>query len=80
MDQHSCPGHIPGVVSYTPNVIEPSFGIDRIMYAILEHSYYEREDEAPPPPPRHGAVHLWSLTGAVHMGPYWHDATAFSSV
>lgn len=33
-------------VSYTPNVIEPSFGIDRIMYAILEHSYYEREDEA----------------------------------
>jgi len=32
-------------VSYTPNVIEPSFGIDRIMYAILEHSYYEREDE-----------------------------------
>lgn len=32
-------------VSYTPNVIEPSFGIDRIMYAIFEHSYYEREDE-----------------------------------
>ena len=33
-------------VSYTPNVIEPSFGIDRILYAIFEHSYYEREDEA----------------------------------
>uniref|UniRef100_A0A7S1JBR2 glycine--tRNA ligase n=2 Tax=Eutreptiella gymnastica TaxID=73025 RepID=A0A7S1JBR2_9EUGL len=33
-------------VSYTPSVIEPSFGIDRILYAIFEHSYYEREDEA----------------------------------
>lgn len=33
-------------VSYTPNVIEPSFGIDRILYAIFEHSYYEREEEA----------------------------------
>ena len=25
-------------------MIEPSFGIDRILYAILEHSFYERED------------------------------------
>ena len=29
---------------FFPHVIEPSFGIDRILYAILEHSYYERED------------------------------------
>ncbi len=29
---------------FIPHVIEPSFGIDRILYAILEHSYYERED------------------------------------
>ena len=30
-----------------PHVIEPSFGIDRIIYAILEHSYFEEmvEDE-----------------------------------
>lgn len=27
-----------------PHVIEPSYGIDRIFYAVLEHSYYERED------------------------------------
>merc|ERR1711974_593061 len=29
--------------NYTPGVIEPSFGIGRILYAILEHSYYVRE-------------------------------------
>jgi len=29
---------------FIPQVIEPSFGIDRILYAILEHSYYERKD------------------------------------
>ena len=27
---------------YTPNVIEPSFGIGRIMYSILEHVYWHR--------------------------------------
>lgn len=26
-----------------PHVIEPSFGIDRILYAVLDHSYYEDE-------------------------------------
>ena len=26
---------------YVPNVIEPSFGIDRILYCILEHNYSE---------------------------------------
>ena len=29
---------------FVPHVIEPSFGIDRILYAVLEHSFYERED------------------------------------
>ncbi len=29
---------------FIPHVIEPSFGIDRLLYAILEHSYYEREE------------------------------------
>ena len=28
---------------YTPNVIEPSFGIGRIIYTLLEHSYWYRE-------------------------------------
>lgn len=32
--------------SFTPSVIEPSFGLGRIIYAILEHAYYVRpEDE-----------------------------------
>lgn len=33
---------------YTPNVIEPSFGIGRILYALCEHAYWWREgdDEA----------------------------------
>ena len=30
--------------SFVPNVIEPSFGIGRIFYALLEHSYWARED------------------------------------
>lgn len=32
---------------YTPNVIEPSFGIGRILYALIEHSFWTRSgDEA----------------------------------
>ncbi|KAL9051361.1 MAG: hypothetical protein Q9162_006063 [Coniocarpon cinnabarinum] len=41
---------------YTPNVIEPSFGIGRILYSLIEHSFWTRQgDEArgvlsfPPP-------------------------------
>ena len=33
------------MLEYTPNVIEPSFGIGRILYALLEHSYYVREGD-----------------------------------
>lgn len=33
--------HVDEVV---PNVIEPSFGIDRIMYSLLEHNFKIRED------------------------------------
>ncbi len=29
---------------FIPHVVEPSFGIDRLVYAVLEHSYYEREE------------------------------------
>eukprot|EP00210_Caulerpa_lentillifera_P009365 g8928.t1 len=31
--------------NFTPNVIEPSFGIGRIVYALFEHSFYVREDD-----------------------------------
>lgn len=30
---------------YTPNVIEPSFGIGRILYCLLEHNYWTRGTE-----------------------------------
>merc|ERR1711972_938006 len=32
--------------TFMPSVIEPSFGIDRILFATLEHSYYARPKEA----------------------------------
>ncbi|KAJ9299368.1 hypothetical protein DTO271G3_2990 [Paecilomyces variotii] len=30
---------------YTPNVIEPSFGIGRILYSLIEHVYWSRPDD-----------------------------------
>lgn len=33
------------VREFTPNVIEPSFGIGRILYSLLEHSYWARESD-----------------------------------
>ncbi|KAG7095073.1 hypothetical protein E1B28_005862 [Marasmius oreades] len=30
---------------YTPNVIEPSFGLGRILYTLLEHSFWSREPD-----------------------------------
>jgi len=31
---------------YIPNVIEPSFGIGRILYSLMEHAYWTREGDA----------------------------------
>ncbi|KAI0850999.1 glycyl-tRNA synthetase [Daldinia vernicosa] len=33
------------VREYTPNVIEPSFGIGRILYALMEHNFWTRGSE-----------------------------------
>ncbi|CAG8433277.1 4158_t:CDS:10 [Diversispora eburnea] len=33
------------VREYTPNVIEPSFGIGRILYSLIEHVFWVREDD-----------------------------------
>ncbi|MEM0120973.1 MAG: glycine--tRNA ligase [Thermoprotei archaeon] len=30
-------------IKYFPNVVEPSFGLDRIFYAVIDNSYTERE-------------------------------------
>lgn len=37
--------HVQIVREFTPNVIEPSFGIGRILYSLLEHSYWRREQD-----------------------------------
>ena len=38
---------VENIREYTPNVIEPSFGIGRILYCIIEHVYWSRAgDEA----------------------------------
>lgn len=33
------------VREFTPNVIEPSFGLGRILYILLEHSFWSREQD-----------------------------------
>ncbi|KAJ3722077.1 hypothetical protein DFJ43DRAFT_1093887 [Lentinula guzmanii] len=33
------------VREYTPNVIEPSFGLGRILYTLLEHTYWSRAQD-----------------------------------
>lgn len=33
------------IEEFTPSVIEPSFGIGRIMYSILEHTFRQREGD-----------------------------------
>merc|ERR1711991_925751 len=32
--------------SYVPSVVEPSFGVGRLLYAVLEQSYWVRRDES----------------------------------
>lgn len=36
------------VENVVPDVIEPSFGVGRVLYALFEHSFYTREDGAKP--------------------------------
>ena len=35
----------PVVREFTPNVIEPSFGLGRILYVLLEHNFWAREQD-----------------------------------
>jgi glycyl-tRNA synthetase len=36
---------VENIREYTPNVIEPSFGIGRILYSLIEHNYWTRASE-----------------------------------
>ena len=42
---HSSRLIISSVREFVPNVIEPSFGIGRILYSLLEHSYWARKED-----------------------------------
>lgn len=56
---------VENVREFTPNIIEPSFGIGRILYALCEHSYWTRaEDEA------RGVSRMPRL---VHLEQVWSD-------
>lgn len=32
-------------IKFTPSVIEPSFGMGRILYSLMEHSFYQRDSD-----------------------------------
>jgi glycyl-tRNA synthetase len=66
----SDPSFSPLVREYTPNVIEPSFGLGRILYFLLEHSFWSREQDVErgvcPSPSSEGMVpHNLFSTGPV---------------
>lgn len=42
---HICVSFLSTVEEVVPNVIEPSFGIGRIMYTIFEHTFHVREGD-----------------------------------
>jgi len=50
--------------SFTPNVIEPSFGIDRIMTAVLEHAYHEASS-SPKKVVEEGTYHVLRLLPSI---------------
>ncbi|KAL9631377.1 MAG: hypothetical protein Q9164_005927 [Protoblastenia rupestris] len=60
---------IENVREYTPNVIEPAFGIGRILYSVMEHVYWSREGSEErgvlsfPPPVAPTKVLLVPLSG-----------------
>jgi len=53
------------VESFLPSVIEPSFGLGRIIYAMLEHAYYVRPDDA-----QRKVLRLSPLMAPVKLGVY----------
>ncbi|KAK6454063.1 uncharacterized protein RJT20DRAFT_131573 [Scheffersomyces xylosifermentans] len=68
---------------YTPNVIEPSFGIGRILYSIFEHQFWSREGDADrgvlslPPLVAPTKVLLVPLSNAAELQPIVTKVSAF---
>ncbi|KAL8802286.1 MAG: hypothetical protein Q9200_006643 [Gallowayella weberi] len=61
---------------YTPNVIEPAFGIGRILYSLIEHVYWSREGAEErgvlsfPPPIAPTKVLIAPLSGVADFKPF----------
>lgn len=70
------------VREYTPNVIEPSFGIGRILYALMEHVFWIREGDGArgvlsfPPAVAPTKVLLVPLSGHQDFKPFTKKLTA----
>lgn len=56
------------VQKYLPSVIEPSFGIGRCLYGILEHSYVEKEKLGPKGPEVQAMIALRPLLAPYKVG------------
>ncbi|CAN3355253.1 glycine--tRNA ligase 1, mitochondrial [Diutina catenulata] len=71
------------VREYTPNVIEPSFGIGRILYSLFEHSFYTRAGDADrgvlslPPLVAPTKVLLVPLSNAAELKPITQKVSAY---
>ena len=50
---------------FTPNVIEPSFGLGRILYALIEHNYWTRSAEGVEDAARGVSRHVVVFTSSV---------------
>jgi glycyl-tRNA synthetase len=67
---------------YTPNVIEPSFGLGRILYSVMEHVYWIREGDGArgvlsfPPTVAPTKVLLVPLSGHADFKPFLQKLTA----
>lgn len=67
---------------YTPNVIEPSFGIGRILYSLMEHVFWTREGDGArgvlsfPPSVAPTKVLLVPLSGHADFKPFLKKLTA----
>ncbi|KIW71647.1 glycine-tRNA ligase [Phialophora macrospora] len=70
------------VREYTPNVIEPSFGIGRILYSVMEHVFWTREGDGArgvlsfPPTVAPTKVLLVPLSGHQDFKPFIKKLTA----
>lgn len=54
-------------------MIEPSFGIGRILYCLFEHAFYTREGDD-----QVGGRLLWLATGSGDLHPQLQDDTALA--